>query len=202
MNKAISLTIALASLAGPAMAQPPRANPDPAAAQAGAYVVEPTHTRVTFSVDHLGFTDYNGDFTGASGSLTLDPQNVEAAVVDVTVPTDTLSTTNAQLDTMLKGGQFLNVPAFPTMHFKSTHVEKTGAGTALVTGDLTIHGVTKPETFTVQFHGSGVDAFTKAYTVGFGLTGTIKRSDFGVGYGVPLIGDDVTLRIAAPFIRK
>ena len=88
------------------------------------------------------------------------------------------------------------------MTFKSTRVEKTGATTAQVTGDLTLHGVTKPVTLQARFFGFGANPFNKKPTVGFEVTGKIKRSDFGVTKYVPMIGDEVDLSISAPFEKQ
>jgi polyisoprenoid-binding protein YceI len=88
------------------------------------------------------------------------------------------------------------------MVFKSDKVVPTGKNTANVTGNLTLHGVTKPVTLAVKFHGAGVNVLDKKYTVGFDATGKIKRSDFGVKTYVPLIGDDLDLTVAAAFEHK
>ncbi len=198
LSKAFLAPAGCLLLAGAAQAQTP-ANTSPAAVQPGAYKVEPGHTRVLFSVSHMGFTKWYGDFTGASGTLTLDPKNPAAASLAVTLPVASVSTTNAKLDGELKAADWLDAERFPRASFKSTAVTPKGPGTADVTGDLTLHGVTRPLTLHVTFNGAGVNPLDKAYTAGFEAHGTIKRSDFGVTKYVPLIGDDVDLTLSGAF---
>ncbi|HZL01132.1 MAG TPA: YceI family protein [Caulobacteraceae bacterium] len=178
------------------------ANPDPAAVRAGVYAVEPMHTRILFSVSHLGFTTWYGNFTGASGALTLDPGAPAASQVSVSVPTASISTTNAKLDDELKGGEWFDAARFPTITFKSERVIPTGSGQADVTGELTLHGVTRPVTLKARFNGAGMNPLSHAYTVGFEATGRIKRSEFGVTKYVPMVGNEVDLIISAAFERK
>ena len=191
-----------ASAAGsPVAAQPTLpANTDPAAVKAGRYAVEPSHTRLQFSLSHLGFTHWYGDLTGASGTLVLDPTDPAAAKVDVTLPVASVATTNAKLDEELRGPQWLDANAFPTIRFASTQVVRNGERAAAITGDLTFHGVTRSVTLQAVFNGAGEDPIAKAYTVGFDGTATIRRSDFGVETYVPLIGDAVDIRISAAFV--
>jgi polyisoprenoid-binding protein YceI len=193
--------LGVAGVAGVAAAQSP-ANPSPAAVQAGAYGVEPAHTRVLFSLSHMGFSTYYGEFTGASGSLTIDPKNARVDAVSVSVPTTSVSTSNAKLDEELKGAQWLDATKFDTISFRSTKVIPTGERTADVVGELTLHGVTRPVTLKASFNAAGVNPLTKGYTVGFEVSGDVKRSDFGVTTYVPLIGDDVHLIISAAFEKK
>ena len=195
------LALSVALVAGAAAAQM-APNPDPAAVQAGTYAVEPTHTRVLFSLSHLGFTTWYGDFTGASGSLTLDPKAAAASRLAVSVPTASITTTNAKLDDELKTPDWFDAAKYPTINFKSTAVTVTGPGQAEVAGELTLHGVTKPVTLKARFNGGGANPMSRAYTVGFEASGKIKRSDFGVSKYVPMVGDDVDLIISAAFEKK
>jgi polyisoprenoid-binding protein YceI len=182
---------------GAAAAAP--SNSNPAAVVAGTFKVEPSHTRVQFSVSHMGFTNWYGDFTGASGSLKLDPKNVGGSKLDITIPTVSIATTNAVLDGELKSADWFDAARFPSIHFVSTAVKQTGPATADISGDLTFHGVTRPVVLAARFNGAGVNPLSKAYTLGFDATTTITRSDFGVTKYVPLIGDDAVLRISAAF---
>ncbi|WP_255326524.1 YceI family protein [Sphingobium sp. EM0848] len=183
-------------------AAPTVAQAQPAAVQAGAYGVEAAHTRILFSVSHMGFSTWYGEFTGASGTLDLDPAKLAQSKVDITVPAASLSTSNATLDGELKGDKWFNVAQFDTIRFHSTRITKTGENTADVTGDLTLHGVTKPVVLKAKFNAAGANPLTKAYTVGFEVAGDVKRSDFGVSTYVPLIGDNVHLIISAAFEKK
>jgi polyisoprenoid-binding protein YceI len=196
-----STLILAAATATPALAQTP-ASPDPAKVAFGQYAVEPQHTQIEFAVSHLGFTTYYGRFSGASGSLRLDPHNPTADQLSVTIPTDSVSTTSAKLNDELKSADWFDAQRFPQITFKSTHVAPTGKADANVTGDLTMHGVTRPVTLSVHFVGGGVNPLDKKTTIGFQVTGHVKRSDFGVSKYVPLVGDDVTLAIAGAFEKQ
>ncbi|HEX7761728.1 MAG TPA: YceI family protein [Caulobacteraceae bacterium] len=192
-----ALTAVLLSASAPnALAQ---ASPDTASVKAGTYKVEAYHTQIGFSVLHLGFTPFSGFFSGASGSLKLDPTHPDSSALDVTVPVQSVTTTVAQLDGELKGAQWFDAAQFPNATFKSTKVVLVGKDRATITGDLTLHGVTKPVVLSAHFVGAGVNPLDKAYTVGFEATGTFKRSDFGVKTYVPMVGDDVALTIAGAF---
>ena len=171
----------------------------PAKVQDGAYTVEPAHTRVLFAVSHMGFTTWYGEFTNVSGNLNLTPKSVGASTLEIHIPTNTISTSNAKLDGELKSPQWLDAEKFPEIVFKAKQVERTGEASAKVTGNLTLHGVTKPVTLDVKFNGAGTNPLDKKYTVGFEVSGAIKRSDFGVNTYVPLIGDDVKITISAGF---
>ncbi len=175
---------------------------DPASVPAGTYALETSHARIAFAIDHMGFSTWYGDFTGAKGGLTLDPKNIAASKLDITIPTASISTTNSVVDGELKDPSWFDAAKYPTITFRSTAVTSTGADTAKVTGDLTFHGVTKPVTLDVKFHGAGANPMSKVYTVGFDATGSLKRSDFGVTKYVPLVGDKVDLFISAPFEKK
>ncbi|NVN10532.1 YceI family protein [Nguyenibacter vanlangensis] len=191
--------VLLTALAGSASAQVPA---KPADVQAGTYQVESSHTQIGFSLLHFGFTNYSGLFSGVSGSLTLDPKNPAGSALNVTIPIASVQTTSDKLTGELKGAQWFDATQFPNATFTSTKVTVTGKGRAVVTGNLTIRGITKPETLKVRFIGAGVNPLDKKYTVGFEATGTINRSDFGVKMYVPYVGDAVDLRIAGAFERQ
>jgi polyisoprenoid-binding protein YceI len=186
------------SLTAQAQAVP---NLNPKSVNPGAYTVEPAHTRVLFSVSHMGFTTWYGEFTNVSGSLNLVPKAVATSALDIKIPTDTVSTSNTKLDGELKSPVWLDATQFPEIDFKATHIVKTGQDTANITGDLTLHGVTKPVILHAVFNGAGTNPLSKQYTVGFNATGEIKRSDFGVKTYLPLIGDEVTITISAAFVQ-
>ncbi len=195
----VSAALSLA-VASPVLAQS-FANSSPSAVQTGSYVIEPSHTRVLFSVSHMGFTTWYGDFTDATGSLTLDPAHPGASQLQVTIPMASISTTNAKLDGELKAADWFDAARFPTASFRSTAVRIVGQGQAEVAGLLTLHGVTRPETLRVSFNGAGQNPLSHAYTTGFEVRGRIKRSEFGVSKYVPVVGDDVDLMISAAFTK-
>jgi polyisoprenoid-binding protein YceI len=197
----IALGLAAALISSTAQAQA-IANPDPRVVQAGNYRLESKHARILFATSHIGFSTWYGDLPNATGNLSLDPANLAAASLDVSVPVAGISTTNAILDGELRSPAWLDANQFPAITFKSSKVIVTSPRTAQVTGDLTFHGVTRPVVLEASFRASGVNPLTKAYTIGFEVRGRIKRSDFGVKTYVPMIGDDVDLTISAPFEKK
>jgi polyisoprenoid-binding protein YceI len=194
------VAIAGAAASPAAVAQTVTRNPQDV--EGGTYAVEPMHTRVLFSVWHLQFTTYYGDFTHVSGTLTLSPKDPAGSKVEVKMPVDTVSTTNPKLDGELKSADWLDASKFPTMTYRSTRVTVTGPGAATLDGDLTLHGVTKPVPLAVHFNAAGVNPLDHHYTVGFEATGMIKRSDFGVVKYIPYIGDDVSITISAAFEKQ
>lgn len=203
MSSRFLLAALLTTAVSPAFAQmPPPPTRDPAKVEAGSFAVEPAHTRVLFSVSHLGFTTYYGDFTTVSGTLDFNPKAPVASALSVSIPINTVSTTSPKLDGELKSNDWLDATAFPTATFKSTKIVVTGRDEGQVTGELTLHGVTKTETFTVKFNGGGLNPLSKKYTVGFEVSGKIHRSDFGVKKYVPLVGDEVGLIISAAFEKQ
>jgi polyisoprenoid-binding protein YceI len=201
MYRPFAVVVAAAVFASAAFAQT-APNPDPAAVQAGTYSLETTHARVLFAVSHMGFSTWYGDFTGATGTLTLDPKKPAAASLSVTIPVASVTTTNAVLDGELKSPDWFDAAKFPVISFTSTKVTVTGPTTARVAGNLTFHGVTRPVELEATFKASGANPMSKAFTIGFDVKGLLKRSEFGVTKYVPLIGDDVTLIISAPFEKK
>ncbi len=165
---------------------------------ADVYTLDPTHTTVVWSANHLGFSNPFGLFSMVEGTLTLDETAPEKSNVDATISIANLFTGNQKFDDHLKNKDFFNITEFPKATFKSTKVEKTGDKTARVTGDLTMLGITKPVVLDVTYNKSGVFPMNQKPTVGFSATTTIKRSDWGMEYGVALgVSDDVTLRIEA-----
>jgi polyisoprenoid-binding protein YceI len=197
MPRFLSTAVAIAAFATPVFA-----DTAPNKVESGTYAVEPNHTQVVFSVNHFGFSTFSGLFEKASGTLVLDPVKPEGSKLDVTVSTDSVYTPSDKLTGELKGADWLDAGKFPEITFKSTKVEKTGPESAKVMGDLTLHGVTKPVTLTAKFHGAGPNPLSKKYTIGFEVSGKIKRSDFGVKTYVPMIGDEVDLTINAPFEKQ
>ena len=187
----------LALLAAPVVAQLPGA-PDPSRVPSGSYKVEPGHTQVLFTLNHLGFTQYTGQFREPTGTLVLDRANPARDRLDISFPIAKVSTTVPALDAHLQKEEFFNAAKFPTGHFVSTRVALTG-NTATITGDLTLKGVTHPVTLQARFIGAGVNPLNKKTTVGFQATTSIQRSQWGVSYALPAVSDNVDLTINAAF---
>ncbi|MFW6681946.1 YceI family protein [Komagataeibacter intermedius] len=192
-----SVTAAFMLLAAPALAAPPVAE-----VQAGRYRVDPAHTQIIFSVLHMGFTHYSGMFSGISGTLQLDPAHPSAARLTVSVPIGSLQTTSDRLTGELKDADWFDAGRYPDATFPSTSVVPAGVNGAAITGNLTLHGVTRPVVLQARYVGAGVNPLDRAYTVGFEATATLRRSDFGVTAYMPMLGDTVTLTIAGAFEKR
>ncbi|GAA0278144.1 YceI family protein [Alteraurantiacibacter aestuarii] len=182
---------------------------DASRVEAGSYKTDPGHSLVGWRVNHFGFTDYFGIFGNVAGTLELDPANIGASKVDVTIPIASVTTASAGLtDHLLRAaGEGAAAPDFfgpapAPAHFVSTMVHSTGDHTAHITGDLTMNGVTKPVTVQAQFVGAGANPFSQAKTIGFEGTTTIKRSDWGLAGFIPLVGDEVELDITIAFEKQ
>lgn len=173
----------------------------PAFAAPETYALEATHTEVVFSWTHFGFSKPTAKFMNAVGTLVLDEAAPAASSVEVSFAIDGLNTGVAALDGHLKSKDFFDAATYPTATFKSTKVDVTGKDTANVTGNLTIHGVTKPVTLAVKLNKIGAN-MKGVKTAGFSATGQIKRSDFGMGAYVPAVSDEITLVITAEANKK
>jgi polyisoprenoid-binding protein YceI len=174
---------------------------------AGNYKTDPGHTLIGWRVSHFGFNDYFGIFGDVTGTMTLDPKNPNAASVDITIPVSKVTTASAGLTGhLLRAGKDGGKPDFfgpapADAKFISTKVEATGM-TAKITGNLTLNGVTKPVVLDAKFSGAGANPYSKKETVGFHATTSIKRSEFGVNYGIPVVSDAVTLDITVAFEKQ
>jgi polyisoprenoid-binding protein YceI len=196
----ILAAFALLALTGPALA----GSSDPKLAPTGSYSLETRHSQVLFAIPHLGITDYYGRFDKLSGSLAFNSGAPEKSSVNITIDMTSIDVPSHELVGELMGTGVFNAAAFPTATFKSTAVARTGANTGTITGDLTLHGVTRPVTLDVTFGGVTADPFLNADDIGFQATATIKRTDFGVTGMVweGIVGDEVKLTIEAMFQHK
>jgi len=166
-----------------------------AAAQSVRYEIDPDHTMVLASWSHLGYSHPSANFGGARGAIEYDPQAPEASSVEVTLPLAGLDTFVPALDEHLRGADFFDAAKFPEATFRSTAVRATGEGRLAVTGDLTVRGVTKPVVLDVVLNKAAPHPMGKTPSIGFDATATVKRTDFGMSMGVPMVGDEVSLRI-------
>ena len=210
MRLSIILIAASAAIATPLIAQQAMQVPGSksvAGITGGTYTADPSHTLVSWTVDHLGFTPYFGLFGDVTGTLTFDPKNPAAAKVDVTIPVSKVVTASAGLTAhLLRPGKEGGKPDFfgaapSDAKFVSTSVKPTSSGKANVTGNLTLNGVTKPVVLDASFAGAGKMPAQMGgkEMVGFHASTTIKRSEFGVLMGIPMVSDEVRLDITAAF---
>jgi len=172
-----------------------------AAAQTENYTIDPIHSFVNFSVDHLGFTTIYGRFDKSNGKATLDRAGKKASI-EVSVDTGSVSTGDndkgaraRSRDEHLRGADFFNTAEFPRMTFKSTAATFNGDNLAEFDGQVTLLGVTKPLTLKLERWKCGAHPFNKKEMCGGVATGKVKRTDFGMKYAVPAIGDEISLMI-------
>lgn len=208
MRKILILASALAAAPLIAQSAPPLPGAaDPSRITGGTYATDPAHTLIMFDVVHFGFSDYFGIFGDATGTLVLDPKKPASAKVDIMIPVSKVTTASAGLTSHLlragkdgKKADFFG-PAPTDAHFVSTKVEVKGM-TARVYGNLTLNGITAPVVLNASFKAAGTNPYNKKETVGFAATTTIKRSAFGLTMGIPMVADDVALKIAVPFEKQ
>jgi polyisoprenoid-binding protein YceI len=186
--KNIAALIALLALASPALA-------------ADEYAIDPGHSSVGFRIKHLNISYTKGRFNKPAGSLTFDEKNPKACKVEVTLKIAELDTHDAKRDAHLRGPDFFNGKMFPKITFKSTGVKKTGEKEYAITGDLSLHGVTKSVTVKAVKTGEGADPWG-GHRIGFELKLTIKRSDYKMNFMQGGVGDEVKLAIDIEGIRK
>ncbi|WP_428031240.1 YceI family protein [Ancylobacter sp.] len=167
----------------------------------GTYVVDPDHTQIVWTVNHMGITPLAGMFGAASGTLALDPAKPDEAKLEITIPISSLRVPSTDFATHLASADFLDAAKFPTATFKSTGITVEGAD-ATIEGEITLRGVTKTITLDASFFGGGIDPMTKKETIGFTATADIMRSEFGMGFGVPVVSDEVALDIVGAFIKQ
>lgn len=167
------------------------------------YSVDPDHTTLAFSVNHLGFSNILGRFSEFSGDIVYDKDDLANSKIDLVIKTSSITTAHAKRDAHLSSPDFFNVKEFPRMSFKSTKIEPISSNTAQVTGNLTLLGVTKPVTLDVDINSEGPNPFAPDYYVaGFSARGQIKRTDFGMKFGAPAIADTVDLILEVESIRQ
>lgn len=165
--------------------------------------IDRSHTHVTFSVSHLGFSETQGVFRKFSADIDFDPDSVETASVDFTIQADSVDTFWPARDRHVKSKDFLDVENHPEIRFTSSAVRLVDAETATITGDLTIRGVTQEETFTAKMRKIAPSPLNPEQLVaGFRIEGEIDRRDYGVSYGAPAIGAIVPLRMEVEISPK
>ena len=196
MLTALSLIVAAPLLAQSAPQMPGAL--DPARVQAGNYTVENHHAQILWTANHFGFNDYFGIFGQPTGTLSLDPKDPNAAKLSVTIPIADVATSRADLTKHLMGTDFFDVAKYPTATFVSTSVTASG-NEAKITGDLTLLGVTKPIVLDAKFTGAGKNPFNMKETIGFHAKTKIKRSEWGMTRYIPLVSDDINIKISIAF---
>ena len=168
---------------------------------ADSYTIDSPHTFPNFTINHLGFSTMHGRFDKTSGTVTLDRAK-QSGSVDIAIETASVSTGYSKRDDHLKSPDFFNAAEFPNITYKSTAMHFNGDKPASVDGNLTISGVTKPVTLKIDEFNCGTNPMNKKDECGAAASAQIKRSDFGVKYGLPNIGDDVKLEFEIEAVKN
>lgn len=171
------------------------------------YQIDPAHSSAQFVIRHMMITNVRGGFTGVKGTVVWDPERPAEARIEAEIAADTLKTNDEQRDAHVKGPDFLDAATYPAITFKSSKVAPLGEGELSVTGELTIHGVTREVVLRVEgITGEAKDPWGNS-RIGASASTRIKRSDFGLNFNAPLetggvlLGDDLKLEIEVSLIK-
>jgi len=174
----------------------------PAAAATSTWQIDPAHSAAQFAVKHLMISTVRGAFTSVKGSLQFDDKDITKSTVDVTIDVNSVDTRVPDRDKDLKSDHFFDADHFPTITFKSKRVEQVAPGKLKVTGDLTIHGITKEAVLDVDGPTAPVKDPWGNQRIGVNASSKVTRQDFGITYGPGLIGDEISITIDAELIQK
>ena len=160
------------------------------------------HSQIGFTVKHLGISDISGNFNDFDVHVSSTKPDFSDAVFELTANTASIDTRVEARDNHLKSADFFDVQKFPTLTYKSTSIKKTGINKYQLTGNLSLHGITKVVTMVLEYKGSTENPMSKKMTAGFQVTGSIKRSDFNLGsnFPAPMISDEVKIKADGEFI--
>ena len=161
------------------------------------------HSQLGFTVKHLGIADISGTFNDFDAVITSTKSDFSDAVVELSAKINSIDTRVDARDNHLKSADFFDAAKYPTLDFKSTSIKKSGKNKYKLTGNLTLHGITKPVVMEMQYKGSIENPMSKKQTAGFQVTGVIKRSDFNIGSGFPppMISDEVQIKADGEFVQ-
>ena len=165
---------------------------------------DPPHSQLGFTISHLGIADISGTFNDFTVSVNATKADFSDATFDLTTQVASIDTRIGQRNEHLKSADFFDVEKYPTITFKSTAIKSTGKNKYKLTGDLTLHGVTKPVTLDLLYRGTAENPMNKKQTTGFQLSGIVKRSDFAIGskFPAPMLSDDVRIKADGEFLKE
>lgn len=168
------------------------------------WTMDKAHSQLNFGITHLGISEIAGSFSSVTATITSSKDDLTDAIVELSADIASISTGNDQRNNHLKSPDFFDAGKYPTLSFKSTAFKKTGAKTFELKGDLTLHGVTKPVVLNATLNGTTTNPMNKKTVAGFKVTGTIKRSDFGIATSFPaaVLSDEVALNANAEFTKN
>ncbi|MBD0276863.1 MAG: YceI family protein [Flavisolibacter sp.] len=161
------------------------------------------HSQLGFTVKHLGIADVSGTFNDIDVNVTSSKPDFSDAQFELTAKVASIDTRVEARNNHLKSPDFFDAEKFPTINFESTSMKKTGENKYKLTGNLTLHGITKPVTMDLEYKGTVENPMSKKQTAGFQVTGTIKRSDFNLGNGFPepMISNEVRIKADGEFVQ-
>ncbi len=167
------------------------------------WIADSTHARLGFSVTHLMVSEIDGSFSKFNATLTSSEADFSDAVVDLSADVSSINTDNEKRDAHLKTPDFFDAVKYPTLDFKSTSFIKSGEASYKVTGNLTMHGITKAVVLTATYL-TGTNPITKKSIAGFKISGKLNRTDFGIGttFASGMIGEDISIHANAEFIKN
>jgi len=172
----------------------------PALADVESFTIDPNHTFPMYEIGHMGYSIQRGRFNKTRGRITLDT-DAKSGTVEVAIDTASVSSGLEKLDEHLRGDDFFDSKNHPQMTFKSTDLAFDGNRLKQARGTLTINGISKPVTFEVTFFNCAINMMIMRKVCGADMTATIRRSDFGIKYGLPMVADDVLLRVNVEAIK-
>lgn len=161
------------------------------------------HSQLAFTVTHLGISDVSGTFNDFDVNVTSSKPDFSDAVFELKANVNSISTRVEARDTHLKSADFFDVAKYPEITFKSTSLKKNGKDSYKLSGNLSMHGITKPVTMNLKYRGTTQNPMSKANTAGFQLEGVVKRSDFNIGAGFPeaMISDEIRIKADGEFTQ-
>ena len=168
----------------------------------GSYQIDPAHTSVLFKINHMGMSTFVGRFNESEASLEFDPAHMENAKLTAQIKIPSIDVNNKDLEESLKGSSWFEAEKYPQALFKTESVVMLDDTHAKFSGNLTLHGITAPIVLNVVFNGAGNNMLSGKYTLGFTASTRFKRSQFGIDYLIPAIGDDVDVEVFAEFQKN
>ncbi|MBY9065518.1 YceI family protein [Hyphomonas sp. WL0036] len=197
---ALGLLAGCSSLAGALLK--PKVDTAAVTLDGGDFVLDPHHAALLFKIDHLGFSNYAGRFDRFDATLSGDPANPAGAQVEATIDMTSLDIANPEFAAELMGPAWFDAGTHPQAIFRSRTIRLASPTEAEIDGDLTLKGITRPITLIARLNGSAYDPLRGSDVVGFSVTGSLSRSDFGVDKFSGLLTDTVNVEVEAEFIRR
>lgn len=199
---ALALIVACTMLSACASIVRPNYSQNLAELRAGAYTLDTEHAYLTFRVGHLGLSTIVGRFNAITGSLNFDPDNIEMMSLQGIIESSSIDINSEDLEEQLQDDAWFDTQTYPQITFTSASVVKGAEDALLITGELSMRGVTKELVLQARFNGGADNYLAGKYTLGFSANTQIKRSDFGMDAFAALVGDDIEVELHGEFHRN